>query len=339
MRSYLTFDYELHGNGSGSIRTDLLEPTEKILEVLDHAGIKGTFFVEVLELIQIERHARRNVDKKLLREINLVFEQIQLMYSKGHAIELHIHPQWHNARVFDGEWQLDFDNWSCATFASDEMTFADLVRLCIEKLKGILSEINPEYRPCIFRAGSYCAQPSSSIYDALLSNGINYDSSVVPGMSGSGLSRYRYVERKDYGPYRVSPSDFGEVGESDIVELPIFSMRIFALTRVLRTLKRRVYSGVKVVGSVNSEHIRKGGVLSMLSYLFSSDYYPLDPVYLSRWELRLYFRRMASLQPKSVVMVSHPKGLLSTEGLKLTIDFMSKRGYRFETLADFVSDC
>lgn len=331
MHSYLTFDYELHGNGSGCLQSDLLKPTAKILDVLDQAGVKGTFFVEVLELIQIERHAIHSSNRKLLKEINLVYEQIRLMYSNGHGIELHIHPQWHNARVVDGEWQLDFDNWSCATFSSEETTFFDLVKISIDKLKAVLFDIDKEYSPRIFRAGSYCAQPSALIFEALISNGITHDSSVVPGMSGSGLSDYCYNKKSDYEPYRVSQSDFGEEGESDVVELPIFSARIFTLTRVLRALKKRLFTASRVVGSVNSEHIRQGGFSSMLSYVFSLEYYPMDPVYLSKFELHLFFWRIRFLRPKSVIMVSHPKGLYSSEGLKLAIEAMRNRGYCFRT--------
>jgi len=331
MISYLTFDYELHGDGSGDLIVDLLKPTEILLDVLKNQRVLGTFFIEILEFKVIEEWAIKTKNRVILNELDMIYCQIRNIYALGHSIQLHIHPQWYGAKFTENGWQLNFKNWSCASFTDESITTIDLFRYCYESLQEIIYPIDSSYRPFVFRAGSYCAQPSKKIYEAMMSVGLSYDSSVIPGANGYGLSIYSYDMRENYNPYPVSKSNFGNTGESSVSELPIFTARVFNFSRLVRAFFNSLFSKSKKKKiSVNGQYLKKTSKFKLLKFAFSTQSQPFDPIYLTRLEIRFFLKRVSKLMPQSLVMVSHPKGLKSSKLLVYTIKCLKKKGYNFE---------
>lgn len=48
-----TLDYELYGNGSGDVFKHIIEPTDKILGIVEKYNAKLTIFFEVIEYWKI----------------------------------------------------------------------------------------------------------------------------------------------------------------------------------------------------------------------------------------------------------------------------------------------
>src|SRR6202166_2002089 len=95
-----TLDYEIYGNGTGSLTELVYEPAERLRRLFDKWNARFVAFVEVAEF---EKIAQYRTDSA----INLVREQIFDLHREGHEIALHLHPQWSNARYAQGAWHLD----------------------------------------------------------------------------------------------------------------------------------------------------------------------------------------------------------------------------------------
>lgn len=83
-----TLDYELFGDGSGSLRDLVLIPADRLLELFAKYGAPLVIFVEAAEFDLINQY-------KTDADVDLIQGQISSAYKSGHEIGLHIHPQWY----------------------------------------------------------------------------------------------------------------------------------------------------------------------------------------------------------------------------------------------------
>src|SRR6202521_2621021 len=103
-----TIDYEIYGNGRGSLRELVYEPTETLMAIFRKLEKRFVIFVEVSELEMIEAKATDPA-------IDLVRRQIRDAYEEGFEVGLHVHPWWYNAKYEDGSWVLDYSEYNlCA---------------------------------------------------------------------------------------------------------------------------------------------------------------------------------------------------------------------------------
>ena len=107
----LTLDYELFGNGSGDVFSDIINPTYEILSLCNKYNAKITIFFEVIEYLKLKEEW--NNGNKMGYEENPAIameSQIKEALTLGHDVQLHIHPQWLNAKYVNNQWQVD-NNW------------------------------------------------------------------------------------------------------------------------------------------------------------------------------------------------------------------------------------
>lgn len=165
-----TLDYEVYGNGEGSLDELVLEPTAKLAEIFDREGVKFVNFVEALEFEQIAEHA---ADPSIAE----VCEQIGELYRNGHEIGLHLHPQWAGARFEDGRFVLDYNEYNLCILAPERIEA--IVDRAIRFLRRTTND--PDYVPFSFRAGNWLFQPSRDAAAVLAERGVKVDSSVFKG--------------------------------------------------------------------------------------------------------------------------------------------------------------
>ena len=93
-----TLDYELYGNGSGDVFKHIIEPTDKILGIVEKYNAKLTIFFEVIEYWKLkeewESGNRMGYDRN---PIEAMERQLKRAFEYGHDIQLHLHPQWVDA--------------------------------------------------------------------------------------------------------------------------------------------------------------------------------------------------------------------------------------------------
>jgi len=173
----MTVDYELPGDGSGSIQTHMVQPTEKLLGYLAQMDIRATFFVEVAELLVFEDAVRSGrCSASLAWDYDAILSQIRTMLLQGHDVQLHLHPQWFDACWNGEQWQMR----SChrGMLRRGIEPFASFVHRGKEWLEDIANDANVEYACRVFRAGGLHFDRTTKVADALLDAGFQMDTST-----------------------------------------------------------------------------------------------------------------------------------------------------------------
>jgi hypothetical protein len=165
-----TLDYEIYGNGSGSLRELVFEPGEQLRKIFRSWEAQFVVFAEVAELERIEAQGTDPA-------IDHVKRQISEMDCDGCEIALHLHPQWYNARYQQGRWLLDDSEYNLCTLPRARIT--QIVDASLNYLRHVLGQ--RQYTPFSFRAGNWLFQPTQTAAAVLLEKGIRVDSSVFKG--------------------------------------------------------------------------------------------------------------------------------------------------------------
>ena len=228
MKAYLTLDYELFLGKTGTPENCLFVPMNNLLELLDRHEIKCTIFVDAAYLIRLQELKHQFI--QLENDYKNVVSHIQMMSSKGHSVQLHIHPQWlYSTYSDDNGWQLDFEHYKLSDLES-----APKIQEVVKKSVDILNMITG-ITVRAYRAGGY-SYPVDS--DALFESGIRYDSSVLPGVKYISKAQsydYSNVPQITKWKYKRNPKCIDDKG--DMTELPISVMNESFISYIFRRQK------------------------------------------------------------------------------------------------------
>lgn len=207
-----TLDYEIFGNGTGSLMELVFDPAEQLRDIFRRWNARLVVFVEVAELEKIEAFGSDPA-------IGLVKRQIQDLHRDGHEIGLHLHPQWCNAHYEQGRWFLDESEYNLCTLSAARIS--QIVERSLVYLRHALNRSG--FAPLSFRAGNWLFQPTEHAAPALAQRGIRIDSSVFKG----GLQHGRNLDYRPalcngyYWPFK------GDVNKPDPtgpwIEMPIYT--------------------------------------------------------------------------------------------------------------------
>ena len=198
IKCIFTLDYEIYGDGTGSLNELVYQPTERLLHVFEKWDAR---FVNYVEVAEFERIEAAGTDAAIDR----VKRQVKDMHCSGHEIALHLHPQWYNARFQQGQWELDYSEYNLCTLP--QLRIAEIVDRSVNYLGYMVD--NSQFSPLSFRAGNWLFQPTRNAALELARRGLQIDSSVFKG----GLQRnqnldYRPAKRNGY--YWTFSSDVNE---------------------------------------------------------------------------------------------------------------------------------
>ncbi len=113
----LTDDWELRGNGSGDIEEIQFRAMRTLLDLYDSHGIKSTFNAEVMQ--QLTFRQLQDSYPHLEPLANAWDEHVRLAFTRGHDIQLHIHPQWSKVSFTNNRWTLSGD-WSLLNYEPEQ---------------------------------------------------------------------------------------------------------------------------------------------------------------------------------------------------------------------------
>ena len=242
----LTADYELFlGDRTGTVEKCMLEPTYKLSDILDINNSKMTIFWDILHYSRLLELENKYV--KLKEERKLIDEQISFLISKGHDIQLHIHPHWLDAEYKDGEWKFSYTHFNIHLLPEEENpddinTILGCITISKQLMEKQIKKHLPEYKVTTFRAGGYLIEPFEKLKKAFENNNIFYDSSVLPGMQDSSPSNsYDFINypKDKFYHFKDSPSESDTDGKFielpvTTLSIPIFKNLIYALIRFFK---------------------------------------------------------------------------------------------------------
>ena len=119
MEIFLTLDYELFlFNPGNNVDQSLIDPTNKLISMLNKHQIKAIFFVDVGYLVALSK--QKDNYPKLSSDYYKIVKQLKYLESQGHELGLHIHPHWEDC-YFDGnKWKIDLSRYKLADYTKLE---------------------------------------------------------------------------------------------------------------------------------------------------------------------------------------------------------------------------
>jgi hypothetical protein len=279
----LSLDYEIFGNGAGDVMRDIIEPTDRLLDICDSHGAKLTIMFEAAEY-----WAFKQMEEKLdlgYSPAKAMETQARDAISRGHDVQLHLHPQWIGAELDNRIWRVRTDQWCIANLPhglgdnADEYSIAGALSKGKRTLESMLRPVRPAYECTAFRAGGFHIQPSWRVISAMKAVGLWIDSSVVKGLyvrSSEWPCDFRTAV-SNYGYWWTTKDDLCRSGpeQEHILELPVYSkMRLYAAnlrwSKLHTELKRRKlesrYAGtIRQAGGIRSTHKLSEVLLKMVS--------------------------------------------------------------------------
>jgi len=328
-----TIDYEIYGNGQGSLHDLVFEPTRKLKAVFDRHGSKFVNFVEAAEFEQIERHGTDPASADVRR-------QIRELHQDGYETALHLHPQWANARREKGEWILDYDEYNLCVLPP--LRIGQIIDRGIGYLRDVLGD--PQFSPFSFRAGNWLFQPTRESAKALAARGIKLDSSVFKG----GV---QHVHNLDYRPalrnghYWNFRDDVNvDVKDGPMLEIPIH-VQMVPFWRML-TGKRVRLQKKSDSAAPKSPIRRKSNRFGRLrDYLRLT--YPLkfDFCRMTLGEMTAMLDRAIEIDRttsdvfKPLVAIGHTKDLVDFDAIDLFLSYLKRKDIVISTLEGVYPHC
>jgi hypothetical protein len=154
-----------------------------MMRVAESIGAPLTFFVDTLEFQAM------STAKQFRESVVRVSEQISVAIGRGHDAQLHLHPQWKNARLDEnGNWIHDMSLWRIGDLAKNDVR--EMLREGKTWLETLCRPVSSDYRCLAFRAGGWCIQPSDFVVRELIDLGFKIDSTVAPGFYKRGMEGF-----------------------------------------------------------------------------------------------------------------------------------------------------
>jgi hypothetical protein len=323
-----TIDYELYGNGEGSLKELVYEPAERLATIFRRRNARFMPFVEVAELEMIEAKGTDTA-------IDPVKNQIREFHRDGFELGLHLHPQWYNARYDQGRWLLDKGEYNLCTLQRERIV--EIVDRSISYLRDVLG--SADFTPLSFRAGNWLFKPTQPVADVLAERGIKVDSSVFKG----GL---RHQHRLDYRRALRNGDWWAFSDQVDVpdpmgalLEIPIHTQMV-PFWKMIKPKR------------VNPQHIGFGAGQSGRDRLyrlfdFLRYWHPLklDFCCMTIDELTHMVDaviRKDRLNPsifRPIVAIGHTKELVDFETVESFLDYLTANGISVSTFADICEKC
>ena len=310
-----TLDYEIYGNGAGSLKDLVYEPGEKLREIFLKRGARFVNFVEVAELQQIEK---AGTDPG----IELVKRQIANYYREGFEIALHLHPQWCNARYDGSCWLLDYSEYNLCELPRKRIS--EIVENSLEYLRHLVSD--SQFSPLSFRAGNWLFQPTHHAASVLAENGIRIDSSVFKGglQHNHNLDYRPAMKNGYYWPFSNDVNKPDATGPW--IEVPIYAEMVSSWKMIQ---PKRVGMGAGFGGSTRNLAHKINRLRDFLRFRYPLK---LDFCRMTLDELTSMMEKLIAKDQKNpasykpIVAIGHTKDLKDPKTVDAFLSFLHAKG-------------
>ena len=241
---YFTLDYEIHGNGDGNPYELMIEPTCRLMSLLEKYGQKLTIMADVAEILCFKRYAEETgLDDYHVAEIEA---QLCDAIKRGHDVQLHVHSSYFKAQYQNGAFDQCIEEYNMAALPIERID--EMVGQCVEYLETLLKPVKKDYRVWLFRAANWSMMPTENLYRVLVKHGITHDTSVFKGGVQGGNVCFDY--REAYDNLFAYPASMMNINKRDekgkLVEMPIYTeMRPFwdfvSVIRVFRMIRAKFH--------------------------------------------------------------------------------------------------
>ena len=348
----LSLDYELFGNGSGDVRRDMIDPTERLLHICGEYGAKMTIMFEVGEYLAFEQH-----DSQLRNDLGYspceqMRKQAIEAIDRGHDVQLHVHPQWFGVGYRQGVWQLRDSCWrlgdlpACSGENEEVVSICDALSVGKQTIEDMIRPVKPDYECVCLRAGGFYAQPSQNIIRAMKKVGLKADSSVVKGYRTTApfAVDYSHVDTME-SQWWTTDSELtaeGKPGEN-ILELCVSSRmepywKSFTKTKLRAARKmRRIERQARGNHSADRSLSAVPGYRTVIKRLLRKRANIFDFCRLSSKDMLDRIEEHAPHPEQPVVVVGHSKNFFNDREFDRFLESLCRRGkVTFLTMSEYV---
>jgi catechol 2,3-dioxygenase-like lactoylglutathione lyase family enzyme len=316
-----TLDYEIYGNGQGSLQELVLDPTRQLADIFQEFGAPLVVFAEAIEFARMEEN-HSDPDSAGVRN------QLRELRAAGHEIALHLHPWWANARHEDGHWRLDWSERSICRLKPDRVDA--IVSEAIRYLRDALND--PGFTPMSFRSGLCAMQPTPVVANVLARYGVLLDSSVFKGgrVRGLGLD---YRPALANGNFWRFDADVNVPDRDGILwEIPIHTQMV-PFWRMLG--RKRLKLQKKVPGANNGTPLpRRWRDLLRFHYPRKLDFCRMTSEEMCESvEVILEQRRVREGERTVVVAIGHSKDFVDAEAVRRFLKYLQQQAVAVTTFS------
>ena len=329
-----SLDYEIFGNGDGNPYILMVEPTYRLMSLLEKYGAKLTIMADVAEILCFKHYYQDTGDDRF--NIRAIENQLKDAVKRGHDVQLHIHSSFFHSN-FDGKhWNQYIEEYNMAILPFKRIN--EMVSASVKYLNGLLKPVKSDYECRVFRAANWSMMPTPNIYKALVENGIKIDTSVYKGGCQGGNVCYDYLSA--YSNILSYPASSENINNLDpngkITEYPIYTemrpfwcflspMRVFRMFRA--KLHKHKHSAQFISKEISSNDNRK---LTVQSF-FRKSPWKFDFNQASGRQMISALKRIMKLPLESdevnVVLIGHSKSFVpyNEKTLETFLKFASKQ--------------
>jgi hypothetical protein len=299
-----TVDYEIYGNGSGTLRELVYEPTKRLISIFRDWDSTFVLFPELLEFKKIEE-----------------YETDDELHQEGIEIGLHLHSWWLNAQPRNGGWFLDRDERNLCLLSSRRIE--EIIREAIHYWRDLTG--SPTLTPLSFRNGLWAMQPTAIVAGVLARFGVLVDSTVFKGgrIRDVGVDYRPSLKNGFYWRFREDVNSPDPSGV--LLEVPIYTEMVPFWDMFGRThldLRKKAPS------------TGDGGSLGGRWSDFARFLYPrkLDFCRMSFRDLQTTMERLIRHDQrhpqtyKPIVVIGHSKDFVDFDTLRKFLDYLKRRG-------------
>jgi hypothetical protein len=315
-----TLDYEIYGNGQGSLRDLVLDPTRKLAEVFQEFDAKFVVFAETVEFAKIEK-AKSDSDSAEVRT------QLRELRAAGHEIALHLHPWWSNARFEDGRWIMDWSERSIAGLQPDRVDA--IVSAAITYLREALAD--PYFVPFSFRSGLWVMQPTPVIGRVLARHGLTVDSSLFKGGRVRGLGLDFRPAMSNGSSWRFREDVNVPDPEGHLLEIPIHTEMV-PFWQMLGGKRLKLQSKTRKT-SEGSPLPRNWRDFVRFRYPKKLDFCRMTFAEMREAISKILSEQLGEKDQRPVVAIGHSKDFVDVEAVRNFLAFLRDRNVAVTTFA------
>lgn len=333
----ITLDLELFlGSNSGSVNKSIIEPTKKLMKVLNKHKLYSVFFVDTLYLNRLVE--LKSQFEELENDLNSIYSLLRELLDTG-LVEIfhHLHPHWLDAKYLSAQrgWDLsDKSRFSLNNFSENEID--ELFKVSDSIIKNIYEgRKQPEVMG--YRAGGLYAEPFSNLSKSLKKYNIGYDFSVLRGAcSTEEFGSFDYSIHPSENIYSFKDQLTKKDDQGDFKEFSINQFEMFGWNKIKNSIYYRAN-----IDKVSWKRIGDGGgsgntitsvsTQTIIDKLKTQETYSIE--LLNQYKAGLYFKDFK--KKKYIHMLSHPK-LFSDESLLSFDVFLEKSIKKYDLRSNYL---
>ena len=167
----LTLDYEIFSGGKGDVKKHIINPTDIILQKCNLYNVPMTIMFEINEFLKFEEYddiLKKDLGYSPYDEIK---NQLIKLFIQGNDIQLHLHPQWMDARYVNGKWKIKNSSKSITELTQSEIS--NLFKDSKNKIENILNFNDSNYKCIALRLTNLAwSQAPLKVIKPMIENGL-----------------------------------------------------------------------------------------------------------------------------------------------------------------------